>query len=179
MKNHFPVMATEVIELFLPIVDGGIYVDATFGAGGYTKELLSKNSDLTIICIDRDLNCEQYIDICSKQYPKAKIIFENSLFSDIDNVLKKHNIEKVDGIMLDAGVSSMQFDNAVYGFSFNKSGALKMQMGLNNISAYDVVNHYSEKELSSIIYKYGNERFAKRISRAIVNERKKNLLMIL
>ncbi len=168
-NHHISVLANEVVAS-LNLRQGLCYVDCTFGAGGYTKLMLD-TCDCKVIAIDRDDIVKETAEIFKIKY-KDRFEFVSDKFSNIADVLSSLNVEKVSGIVCDLGVSSMQLDNADKGFSFNKEGPLSMEMGINEVSAYDVVNTYEENEIADIIYKYGEERLSRRIARAIVNKRK-------
>ncbi len=165
---HYSVLLDEITS-FLDLKKGGIYVDCTFGAGGYSKKILN-SCDCRVIAIDRDETVVPTAHLLKKEYGN-RFDFALDRFSNIKSVLDSFGVENVSGIVCDLGVSSMQLDNADKGFSFAKDGPLTMQMGCNEISAYDVVNDYDEEDIANIIYKYGEERFSRRIARAIVNAR--------
>lgn len=169
MKNleyHVPVMLKEVMEYLKPS-DNKIYVDCTFGAGGYAREILDK-SNCKLIGLDRDETVKVFADDVKTQFGD-RFEFYNIKYSDIENIL---NGRKVDGLVLDVGVSSMQIDNADRGFSFQKNSKLDMRMGENSISAYDIVNNYTEEEIANIIYNYGDEVKSRHIAKKIVETRK-------
>lgn len=165
IRPHIPVLLQEVIQS-LSIKQGGIYVDGTFGAGGYTEAILNAADDTHVIAIDRDKTAIDAGRALQAKYPsRLKLICGcfGQMFDLID--------EKVDGIVLDIGVSSMQIDQAERGFSFQKAGPLDMRMGQNGMTAADVVNTYSEEKLADIIYTYGEERFSRQIAHQIVKMR--------
>ena len=168
--NHKPVMLNEVIE-GLNIKENGIYVDGTLGGAGHSIEIikkLSKNGKL--IGIDRDREAIIAAKEKLKEYENVEYVYGNH--DNIKNILEKLKIEKVDGILLDLGVSSYQLDEKSRGFSYLSSNDLDMRMDKNqNLTAKKIVNEYSEDELSKIIYEYGEEKFAKNIARNIVKER--------
>lgn len=169
MKNleyHVPVMLNEVIEYLKPS-DDKIYVDCTFGAGGYANKIL-EGSNCKLIGLDRDVSVKVFADDVKNQFGD-RFEFYNTKYSDIEKVL---NGKKVDGIVLDVGVSSMQIDNADRGFSFQKNSKLDMRMGENSISAYEIINNYTEEELANIIYNYGDEVKSRHIAKKIVKTRK-------
>ena len=164
MSKHQSVMPDEAIEL-LDIKSNGIYVDGTLGRAGHTKLILEKLTDGKLYCFDLD---EQAIEE-SKQ-----------LLKDYDNVVFIHDnfanmnkyVEKVDGILLDLGVSSPQFDEAQRGFSYRYDGPLDMRMDQSNsLSAYEVVNNYSKQELLRVLWDYGEEKNARRIVDSIIENR--------
>jgi 16S rRNA (cytosine1402-N4)-methyltransferase len=167
-KEHYPVLWREVLNYLNPS-DGKVFVDCTFGAGGHSSLLLQ--NDAFVYAIDRDINNKKFADVLSEKYTD-KFCFVNEKFSNIKATLEKYNINKCDGILYDFGVSSMQIDDAERGFSFMRDGDLKMQMGLNELSAYDVVNSFDELELQRIIRDYGEERYYKQIAAKICWHRK-------
>ncbi|MBT4203803.1 16S rRNA (cytosine(1402)-N(4))-methyltransferase RsmH [Hyphomicrobiales bacterium] len=166
--HHIPVMLPEVLEALAPR-GGCVYVDGTFGGGGYTKKIL-EYADCNVISLDRDayaINNAKYLE---KLYsPRLKLI--NSRFSQLESVLENINIEKVNGIVVDIGVSSMQLDDNTRGFSFQLDGPLDMRMDNERPNAYDVVNFLGEDELTNIIKILGEEKLAKMVARSIVRER--------
>lgn len=165
---HIPVLLKEVVEGIAP-KDGGIYVDGTFGAGGYSRAVLDA-ADCRVIGIDRDPDAvESGQKLCEKYDGRLSLI--HGEFGDMYSAVRATGVEAVDGVMLDIGVSSMQIDQAERGFSFKKDGALDMRMSQEGLSAADVVNTFSEKQIADIIYLYGEERFSRRIASAIVSRR--------
>ena len=169
--NHKPVMLNECIE-GLKIKADGIYIDGTMGGAGHSKEIanrISKNG--LLIGIDRD---EEAICVAKerlKEFENVKYVHDNH--DNIENILKNLNIEKVDGILLDLGVSSYQLDEIKRGFSYIGNGILDMRMDKSqDLTAKIVVNTYSEQELARIIYEYGEEKFSRPIARRIVEHRK-------
>lgn len=165
---HISVLLNEVVEYLNP-EDGKVYVDCTFGAGGYTKAILD-SANCKVIGIDRDENVLKYVDEVKAKYGD-RFEFLQGRFGDIESLLKAHNVEKVDGIVMDLGVSSMQLDEGERGFSFMCEAPLDMRMGKNQLSAYDVVNKMSEQELADIIYHYGEEVKARQIAKSIAAAR--------
>lgn len=167
--KHVSVLLEETIES-LNIKEDGIYVDGTLGGAGHTKEILKKLENGLLIGIDQDLDALTNAKTILKDYKNVHLSHNN--FSNIKEVLKEIGIESVDGIMMDLGVSSYQLDTGERGFSYMKDAPLDMRMDRQgDLSAYEVVNNYSEKELGEVIRDYGEERFAKRIAGFIVNER--------
>ncbi len=166
---HKPVLFDEVIES-LNIKKDGIYVDGTAGGAGHSKGIAERLVGGRLISLDRDPDAVAVATERLKGYP-AKVIKSN--FKDMDIVLNELNIKEVDGILLDLGVSSFQLDNAERGFSFHKDAPLDMRMSKDGISAADIVNNYTEKDLSDIFFKYGEEKFSFRIAKKIVEERQK------
>ena len=185
MKEHVPVLKKEVIEYLQPS-DGKIFIDCTFGAGGHTKAFLE--SGAKVIAIDRDKNNQKFADEIQKIYGK-NFVFINAKFSELKEILEKYNFSydknnyssqnkiKLDGILYDIGVSSMQIDTPERGFSFQHDGDLDMRMGCNNMSAADIINKSTEIELADIIYNYGDEKFARKIARNIVKQREKQPIL--
>jgi 16S rRNA (cytosine1402-N4)-methyltransferase len=163
-------MLAEVLE-FLNPRDGGIYVDGTFGAGGYSRAILEA-ADCVVVAIDRDETAQAAAQKLSAQFGK-RFVFVQGCFGDVENLLTKAGFEAVDGFVLDLGVSSMQIDEAERGFSFRFDGPLDMRMGQNSNdqSAADLVNTLPESELAHIIYTLGEERLSRRVARAIVARR--------
>lgn len=166
---HIPVLLNEVVEGIAP-ENGGIYVDGTFGAGGYSRAVLDA-ADCRVIGIDRDPDAVKNGQKLCEKYD-GRLTLLHGEFGDMASLVRSTGIESVDGVMLDIGVSSMQIDQAERGFSFKKDGALDMRMSRNGLSAADVVNTFSEKEIADIIYLYGEERFSRRIASAIVARRR-------
>ncbi len=166
---HKPVLFDEVIES-LNIKSDGIYVDGTAGGAGHSKGIAERLKEGRLISLDRDPDAVAVATERLKSYP-AQVIKSN--FKDMDIVLNELNIEAVDGILLDLGVSSFQLDNAERGFSYHKDAPLDMRMSKDGISAADIVNNYTEKDLSDIFFKYGEEKFSFRIAKKIVEERQK------
>lgn len=167
---HVPVLLTEVIEALKPR-DGGVYVDGTFGAGGYTRAILQA-ADCTVIGIDRDPEARARADALAQEFP-GRFALVAGRFGDMADLLPaRGHAAPVDGVALDIGVSSMQIDEAERGFSFAKDGPLDMRMERAGRSAADLVNEADEAELADIIHFYGEERHARRVARAIVEARR-------
>lgn len=173
--THIPVLRDESI-LGLMIKNGDIIVDGTLGGGGHTYEMIKKfGPSIKIIGFDLDLDAkirtEQLIGDA-----KADFIYINSNFQDIDKVLQSLNIEKVNGILLDLGISSFQLEVAGRGFSFLKDEPLLMTMKKNptpdDITALDIVNSWSEENIADIIYGFGEEKYSRKIAKFIVLARK-------
>jgi 16S rRNA (cytosine1402-N4)-methyltransferase len=165
---HIPVLLTEMLDALSP-QDNEIYIDATFGGGGYTKAILNK-AFCKVIAFDRDPEAIERGQELLRQYPERLILIQ-APFSEMEEKLYEIGIYKVHGIVYDLGVSSFQIDQAERGFSFRFEGPLDMRMSAEGMSAADVVNAFSEKELADIIYYYGEEKQSRRIARAIVQER--------
>ena len=165
-QKHIPVMLNEVLQSLAP-ADGKVYVDATFGNGGYTQAILD-SAKCNVIAIDRDPNVKERANEFKAKYGD-RFEFCAGCFGDINSLVK----QPVDGIVFDIGVSSMQLDEAERGFSYSKDANLDMRMSCAGTSAYDLVNKASEKELADIIYQYGEERKSRQIAGKIVAERQK------
>ena len=169
--SHIPVMLEEVID-HLNIKAEETYIDCTFGAGGYSKKILS-TSNCKLYSIDQDPNVSVFVEQLTKEFPN-RFIFINKNFANLPEIAQTNKIEHVDGVVFDLGISSMQVDQADRGFSFNKEARLDMRMSQDGIDAWEVVNRYSEEDLADIIYYYGEEIFSRRIAHNIVKERKLN-----
>ncbi len=169
MSWHQPVLLNEVIEN-LHIKPDGIYVDATYGRGGHSAEILKRlNADGRLLVIDKDLEA---IDV-ARSLNDSRVLIKHGSYAVLSLWLKELDlIGKINGILLDLGVSSPQLDDEKRGFSFLRDGPLDMRMDTSQkLSAALVVNNYKDTELEDIFRKYGEERYSKRISRAIVRER--------
>lgn len=166
---HIPVLKNEVVEL-MNIREGKTYVDGTVGGGGHSKLILEKQKIKRLICIDQD---DEALEAASKNLAEFKnVTLVHGNFKDIDQILDELEIQKVDGILVDIGVSSHQIDDSSRGFSFRADGELDMRMDrTKSFSAKDVVNNYSEEKLAEIIKNFGEENFAKSIARHIVSAR--------
>lgn len=169
---HKPVMINEV-DSYLITQKNGYYVDCTFGGGGHSSYLLNKYPDIKIIGFDQDLDSFKFFNE-NKNIQKNRVIFCNTNFRNVLTELKKLNIEKVNGIFADLGVSSKQFDNKERGFSFNSNAVLDMRMNQSqDLSAYDIINTFSYEKLTEIFFEYGEESFSRQIAKKIVEERVK------
>lgn len=168
--QHTPVLLKEIIEN-LNIKEDGIYVDGTLGGAGHSSEIAKRLTTGKLIGIDQDENALKKSSEVLSPYKENVILVHNN-YENIDIVLKDLSIPKVDGILLDIGVSSHQLDEESRGFSYNKDAPLDMRMdNTNSITAWDIVNNYSQDELEQIIFDYGEDRWAKRIAEFIVSER--------
>lgn len=168
--THVPVMVSEVLAALAPR-DGGIYVDGTFGGGGYSAAILDA-APCQVWGIDRDPAAVDRGRALARRYPgRLGIILGR--FGEMDRLLAAEGVDSVDGVALDLGVSSQQIDDPARGFSFMREGPLDMRMGPDGPSAADVVNEASERDLADIIHAYGEERHARRIARAIVEARQR------
>ncbi len=168
-EYHIPVMLEECMDA-LNIQKGGIYVDGTLGGGGHSSEILRRGGSL--IALDRDNDA---IEESKKRFGNENLsgyTIVKSNFHDISKVLEELKIEAIDGALLDLGISSHQIDDPERGFSYRFDGKLDMRMDSESaITAYDVVNEYSEDKLTKILFEYGEERFARKIASEIVRKR--------
>ena len=169
LARHVPVLARPALEL-LNIRDGGVYIDGTFGAGGYTAAILA-GANAQVIAIDRDQSAVAN-GAGLVQSANGRLTLVEERFSALDDVAKKFGHDSVDGVVLDLGVSSMQLDEAERGFSFRFDGPLDMRMGTDGPNAADVVAQASERDLADIIFQLGEERHSRAVARAIVAVRK-------
>ena len=167
-RTHIPVMLAEVLEALAPR-DGGVYVDATFGAGGYTLGLL-KAADCRVWAVDRDPGAVALARKLAVDHPGRLEVVEGC-FGDLAALLAAGGVTAVDGIAFDLGVSSSHLDDAARGFSFRADGPLDMRMGGAGVTAADLVNTLSEHDLARILFEYGEERRARRVAAAIVAAR--------
>ena len=173
---HEPVMLEEV-KKFIPVAKKINIIDATFGGGGYSKALLEEYNVNQLIAIDRDPITEVIAKDLSKRYKNFKII--NGCFSKIDELIYSNctnKTKKFDIIIFDLGLSSNQINDPKRGFSFMKEGPLDMDMGGSKIRASEIINNFSERKLAGIFFELGEERYAKRIARNIVKQRKIELI---
>lgn len=170
--EHISVLPEETIEN-LNIKPDGIYADLTLGKGGHSKRILEKLSDKgRLIAFDQDREAIMAAKENLKDF--SNVIYVNTNFENFESTLKDLNISKIDGALMDIGVSSYQIDNADRGFSYMHDGPLDMRMDVENeLTAEKIVNEYSKEELTEIFSKYGEERFSKTIARNIVDYRNK------
>lgn len=169
--NHIPVLLNETIEN-LNIKEDGIYVDGTMGGASHSKEIAKRLKTGRLIAIDQDIDAIKKGTEVLKDF-EDRVTIVKSNFSNLDQVLDDLGIEKIDGLLLDLGVSSYQLDQGERGFSYHQDFPLDMRMDQSqDLSARDVVNEYSKEDLERIILTYGEERWAKRIAEFIVEERK-------
>jgi len=179
MQEHIPVALDRCIALLTPSIlnkENAIIVDATLGLGGHTKELLLRFPNLKVIGLDRDLAA---IDIATKNLAQVsnRIVIVHAVYDEIDSVLTNLGIEKVDGILFDLGVSSMQLDMAERGFAYSQEAPLDMRMDQSRgLSAQDVLNRYDRSALIRILRVYGEEKFAPKIADNIIKARANNSL---
>ena len=164
--NHIPVMPLEAVEA-LSVRPGGIYVDGTLGGGGHAELILKRlNGTGRLIGIDRDISA------INATGSRLEIETVHGNFHDIPQILAGKKLDKIDGVLLDLGVSSHQLDTPERGFSYRLTGPLDMRMNQSaGATAYDIVNTYTEKQLADIIFTYGEERYGKAIARAIAKAR--------
>ncbi len=166
---HKSVLFDESIKA-LNLDNTKIIVDGTAGGGGHSGEIAKYAKQL--IAVDQDPDA---ISVLNKRLGgRDNVIIVNDNFSNIKSIIKNLDVEQIDGLLLDLGVSSYQLDNGERGFSFHKDAPLDMRMSKSGLSAKDVVNNYSEQELADIIFKYGEEKFSRRIAANIVKARAEN-----
>ena len=167
--RHIPVLLAEVLEALAPKA-GGVYLDGTFGAGGYTRALLA-TPDARVVALDRDPDAIAGGQELVAQ-AQGRLALLPARFGELDEAARAAGFPALDGVTLDVGVSSMQIDEAARGFSFRFDGPLDMRMEQTGRSAADIVNGAEEEEIADILYHYGEERQARRLARAIVADRK-------
>ena len=165
---HNSVLFDEAIKA-LDLNENKIIVDGTAGGGGHSGEIAKRAK--RVISIDQDPDAIAVLNERLGDKENVTIVHDN--YSNIKNIISNLNIEKIDGLLLDLGVSSFQLDTAERGFSFHKDAPLDMRMSKSGLSAYDVVNNYDERQLADIIYRYGEEKFSRRIAANIVKARAK------
>ena len=165
---HKSVLFDEAIKA-LDLNENKIIVDGTAGGGGHSGEIAKRAK--RVISIDQDPDAIAVLNERLGDKENVTIVHDN--YSNIKNIISNLNIEQIDGLLLDLGVSSFQLDTAERGFSFHKDAPLDMRMSKSGLSAYDVVNNYDERQLAHIIYRYGEEKFSRRIAANIVKARVK------
>ena len=172
MEYHKPVLFDEVIDNIIT-EKKAVYVDCTLGGGGHTEGILEKSSDNSVVIgIDQDMEAIGYVKKRLEKYGDKLQVFQDN-FRNIDTIVYFAGYDKVDRILMDIGVSSNQLDNIERGFSYRYEAKLDMRMNKDlSVSAYDVVNKFSEKEIADIIYKYGEEPKSRKIAKNIVEYRK-------
>lgn len=163
---HKSVLFDEAIKA-LDLNENKIIVDGTAGGGGHSGEIAKRAK--RVISIDQDPDAIAVLNERLGDKENVTIVHDN--YSNIKNIISNLNIEKIDGLLLDLGVSSFQLDTAERGFSFHKDAPLDMRMSKSGLSAYDVVNNYDERQLADVIYRYGEEKFSRRIAANIVKAR--------
>ena len=166
--RHRPVLLAEVLRLLAPR-DGGIYVDGTFGAGGYSSAIL-ESADCRVLGIDRDPRAIADGATLADRFAGRLTLIEGR-FGEMNDLLAAEGVAAADGVALDLGVSSMQLDEAERGFSFRAAGPLDMRMSREGPSAADLVNGLPETELADILFRYGEEKRSRAIARAIIRRR--------
>lgn len=170
MESHLSIFKSEAIQA-LAIKPEGIYVDATLGRGGHSLEIVKQLTSGHLFVFDLDLEAIEQSKIRLENY-LDKITFCHTNYANIVSVLNAHNINGVDGILFDLGVSSPQFDTPERGFSYRFDARLDMRMDQSQqLSAYEVVNTYTEEKLKDIFYRYGEERYSTSIVKQIINNR--------
>ena len=167
--KHFPVLLEEISSIISPLY-GGTFIDCTFGQGGYSKKIL-ENVNNKVFAIDRDNSSVKIINQFKKKY-QSRFQFKNIKFSEILNLNINPNTKDIKAIIFDLGYSTTQIKDLNKGLSFNSKGKLNMQMGLNNVSAHDLINKLTEKELAKIFKVFGEENRSKIISKRIIEFRK-------
>ena len=173
-QRHYPVMLPEVLAALAPR-QGGVYVDGTFGAGGYTRGILDVDGT-KVIAIDRDPNAiADGAALVAQSEGRLQLV--RGTFGEMENIISDLGLSKVQGVVLDIGVSSMQIDEAARGFSFMREGPLDMRMGQEGKSAADYVNSLAAEELAQIIFVFGEEPRSRSIAKAIVTARAEAPLM--
>ena len=167
--KHIPVMSEDIDRILTPY-KSGLYIDCTFGGGSITRKILSKKNT-KVISIDRDNFVESFSKEISKEY-KNRFEFIIDRFSNLENILKKRNLQKIPvAIIFDLGLSSFQIDNPERGFSYRQDGLLKMTMGKNNITAHDIINKLEQKDLRNIFSLFGEDKDSGLIAKLIVQKR--------
>ena len=167
--QHKPVMCEEVLSILNPS-DGCVYLDGTLGAGGHSRKIL-ESADCRVVGIDKDPTAIELCRDLEKQYGE-KFLSINGSFSNLSQHLQSIGVNKIDGILLDLGTSSMQLETAERGFSFQFDAPLDMRMTQTGETVYDIINSLSENSLADIIFYFGEERSSRKIAKAIVNKRK-------
>ncbi len=168
--EHLPIMLNEVLDA-LSIKSDGIYVDGTFGRGGHSRAILNQLTTGHLVVFDQDERAIETAQKLSLEYPNKMTIIQSN-FEHLNEKLDEYNIKGIDGILLDLGVSSPQFDDPSRGFSYRFDTRLDMRMNLNqSLDAYQVVNQYPFEKLMYIFQVYGEEKFAKQIARKIEKQR--------
>ena len=166
--KHYPVLLSEIISIITP-QHGGTFIDCTFGQGGYSSKILSFNKT-KVIALDRDIETQKIAEKILYKF-NNRFIFKNIKFSQLDNLKLKN--ENIKGIIFDLGYSFTQIKDPKKGLSFNSTGDLNMQMGINDFSANDVINRLQAEELEKIFKFFGEEKEAKKIANEIIVVRKK------
>ena len=170
-KEHYPVMLNQVLSIISP-QHGGTFIDCTFGAGGYSREIL-KHPGTKVIALDRDKLAERYANILNKEFP-TRFTFFKSKFSNLNQIISPEINPKA--IIFDLGISSMQLKDQERSFSFTSKNFLNMEMGINKHQVYDIINTLDVNHLSNIIKILGEEKDGKKIAKAICKQRTKGLI---
>lgn len=169
--KHYSVMLAETVD-GLKVSDGGIYADGTLGGGGHSFEILKRGKNIRLIGIDQDTDALSAAFARLSEFGDS-VTYINDNFKNTKSILKSLGIDAIDGMVLDLGVSSYQLDNADRGFSYIKDAPLDMRMNKEaDFSAYNVLNEYSEDKLCDIFYRYGEEKWSRRIAKFIIDKRK-------
>jgi 16S rRNA (cytosine1402-N4)-methyltransferase len=168
VSGHRPVLLEEMLAA-LAVRKDGVYLDATFGVGGYSRAILAAGAG-HVLAIDRDPAAVARGQVLARSWPNFTMI--EGCFGDAVALLAAHGVTRLDGAVFDLGVCSTQLDDATRGFSFTREGPLDMRMSAAGMSAADVVNRTDEEALATILYRYGEERASRRIARAIVERRR-------
>jgi 16S rRNA (cytosine1402-N4)-methyltransferase len=169
--RHIPVLLDEVLQ-FLDPKPGGRFIDATVGAGGHTRAILDRAApDGRVLAIDQDESALASTETALEAYG-SRVVFVHSSFREVRSIAEAHGFLDCDGVLADLGISSMMVDDPSRGFSFMREGPIDMRMDRSQaLTAAEVVNRYSEKEIADIIYTYGEERRSRPIARSIVHSR--------
>lgn len=169
--KHISVLLEESVK-YLRAEEGGIYADGTLGGGGHSHRILSQSDSSRLLGIDRDIEAIGAARERLREFGD-RVIYVNRNFCEIKSILEDEGIDKIDGAVIDLGVSSYQLDNAERGFSYMHDAPLDMRMDRRNtLSAYEIVNSYSAEDLTKIFYEYGEEKWSKRIAEFIIEKRK-------
>lgn len=167
--RHIPVLLPEVLDALAPL-DGGTFIDGTFGAGGYASALLYAAPGARVLAIDRDATAVAAGQSLAGE-AKGRLTLVEGTFGQLDRIANDAGLAPVDGVVLDIGVSSMQIDNPERGFSFQNDGPLDMRMGKDGPTAADIVNTHDDSDLADIFFHLGEERRSRAVARAIVARR--------
>ncbi len=172
-EPHIPVLIEPLIAQISPVC--GVWLDGTFGAGGYSQALLSQGAT-RVIGVDRDPEALDRASAWADRFGEALSLVKGR-FGDLDQIARDADAPELDGVVLDIGVSSMQIDQAERGFSFMQDGPLDMRMEQSGPSAADIVNEADEVDIADILYQYGEERASRRIAKAIVKARTRGAII--
>ena len=173
--HHKPVLLNESINLFSNIKNS-IFIDGTFGDGGHSKAILEKYKSCKVYALDRDPDVKYNANFFKKKY-ENRFKFICGKISDLEKIAENENLKnKINGVLFDLGVSTRQLKDKKRGFSFQNDGPLDMRMSKSGATAADFLNNKNEKEISDIIYRFGEERSSRKIAKAIINYKKKKNL---